>query len=252
VTGVVPCVSVVMPCFNEARTVRRAMERVLRSPYTLELIVVDDGSTDGSLTVARSVEDGRVVVLALGINQGKGYALRRGFGVARAPFVIVQDADLEYEPDEYPRLLGPLLDGRADVVFGSRVDRNGHDRQLSFWQGVGNRALTTASNLLSGCHLSDMETGHKAFRREVLESFRIEETRFGVEPEITAKVAALGWRIDEVAIPYTRRTLRRGEESHVERRPLGPLLRHPLLVADRRFHRGSPPSRFPPPSAGGA
>jgi glycosyltransferase involved in cell wall biosynthesis len=211
-SGVTPCLSVVMPCYNEAATLPVITKRVLESPYTLELIVVDDGSTDATLDVARGLDDPRVRVLAQDENRGKGAALRSGFAQARGPLVVVQDADLEYDPDDWDELLAPLLDDRADVVYGSRFQAGQPHRVLYFWHSVGNRFLTTASNMVTNLNLTDMETCYKAFRREVLDSFSIEEDRFGFEPEITAKVARGGWRIYEVGISYAGRTYAEGKK----------------------------------------
>jgi glycosyltransferase involved in cell wall biosynthesis len=208
-----PCLSVVMPCFNEAATIEQVTARVLESPWTAELIIVDDGSTDGTLELARNLAgDDRVRVVDQGRNRGKGAALRRGFAEATAPFVIVQDADLEYDPGEYGLLLEPLLDGRADVVYGSRFQGGAPHRVLYYWHSVGNRLLTTASNMFTNLNLTDMETCYKAFRREVIASIDIEEDRFGFEPEVTAKVAAGHWRIYEVGISYSGRTYDEGKK----------------------------------------
>ncbi len=207
-----PCLAVVMPCFNEAPTLALAIERVLASPYVREVIVVDDGSTDDSLAIARRITDQRVAVHAQGHNQGKGAALRRGFAECTAPFVVVQDADLEYDPADYGALLEPLLDGKADVVFGSRFHNARPHRVLYFWHSIGNRVLTTASNMVTNINLTDMETCYKAFRLEVLQGIVIEEDRFGFEPEITAKVARAGWRIFEVGISYDGRTYAEGKK----------------------------------------
>ena len=206
------CLSVVMPCYNEAGTIDEITARVLASPYTAELIIVDDGSTDGTLELARRVTDPRVRVIAQASNQGKGAALRRGLAAATAPYVIVQDADLEYDPEDFERMIGPLVDGRADVVYGNRFDSSRPHRVLYFWHAVGNSVLTTASNMFTNLNLSDMETCYKAFRREVIQSFVIEEDRFGFEPEITAKVARGGWRIYEVGISYSGRTYAEGKK----------------------------------------
>ncbi len=206
------CLSVVMPCYNEAATVAAMVERVLASPYTGELIVVDDGSTDTTPAILAELDDPRIRVLSQERNQGKGAALRRGFAEATLQFVIVQDADWEYDPAEYGSLLAPLLDGRADVVFGSRFHTSRPHRVLYFWHSVGNRLLTTVSNMVTNLSISDMETCYKVFRREVLESFVIEEERFGIEPEITAKVARGGWRVYEVGISYSGRTYAEGKK----------------------------------------
>jgi 2-polyprenyl-3-methyl-5-hydroxy-6-metoxy-1,4-benzoquinol methylase len=207
-----PCLSVVMPCFNEAETLKVMADRVLTSPYTQELIIVDDGSTDQTLEIARGIADPRVKVLAQPVNLGKGAALRRGFAHATAPYVIVQDADLEYDPSEYGEVLAPLLEDKADVVYGSRFLAGRPHRVLYYWHAVGNRMLTTASNMTTNLNLTDMETCYKAFRREVVQSFTIEEDRFGFEPEITAKVAGGGWRVYEVGISYAGRTYAEGKK----------------------------------------
>ena len=207
-----PCLSVVTPCFNEAETIKVVIEQVLASPYTRELIVVDDGSTDGTLDIARGFTDPRVKVVAQEVNRGKGAALRRGFAEATSDYVIVQDADLEYDPREYGLMLGPLLEGKADVVYGSRFHSSQPHRVLYFWHSVGNKVLTTMSNMFTDLNLTDMETCYKAFRREVLDSVHIEEDRFGIEPEITAKVARGGWRVYEVGISYDGRTYADGKK----------------------------------------
>jgi SAM-dependent methyltransferase len=208
----VSCLSVVMPCFNEAATVEEVIGRVLASPYVQELIVVDDGSTDDSVAIVAGIDDPRLRLFEQPINLGKGAALRRGFGEATAPFVIVQDADLEYDPEEYEVVLAPLLAGDADVVYGSRFLSGRPHRVLYYWHSVGNRLLTTASNMFTNLNLTDMETCYKAFRREVIQSIEIEEERFGFEPEITAKLAALGCRIYEVGISYSGRTYAEGKK----------------------------------------
>jgi glycosyltransferase involved in cell wall biosynthesis len=201
-----------MPCYNEAKTLKLIVDRVLGSPFTEELIIVDDGSTDETLAIARGIGDPRVRVFAQEVNRGKGAALRRGFAEAGSQFVIVQDADLEYDPAEYGVLLEPLLDGRADVVFGSRFHSSQPHRVLYFWHSVGNRMLTTISNAFTNVNLTDMETCYKVFRREVLDTFQIEEDRFGFEPEITAKAARGGWRLYEVGISYSGRTYAEGKK----------------------------------------
>jgi glycosyltransferase involved in cell wall biosynthesis len=208
------CVTAVMPAFNEEATLQTAAERVLSSPRCAELIIVDDGSSDDTLSIAKKVEalDERVQVLEQGYNQGKGAALRRGIALASAPIVIVQDADLEYDPADYEVLIGPILEGNADVVFGSRFTSPGPHRVLYFWHSVGNKILTTLSNAVTNLNLTDMETCYKAFRREVIQSIVLEEDRFGFEPEVTAKVAARGLRIYEVGISYAGRTYAEGKK----------------------------------------
>lgn len=206
------CLSVVMPVFNEEATVRDCLAAVLARPEVAEVVIVDDASTDGTRDILAMVDDPRVRVFHQGHNQGKGAALRRGFAETTADFVIVQDADLEYDPAEYPRVLGPLLAGRADVVYGSRFAGGEAHRVLFFWHSLGNRVLTLASNAFTDLNLTDMETCYKAFRREVIQSIEIEEDRFGVEPEVTAKVAAAGWRVYEVGISYNGRTYDEGKK----------------------------------------
>jgi glycosyltransferase involved in cell wall biosynthesis len=201
-----------MPCYNEAPTIREVVKQVLESPFTHELIIVDDGSTDGTREILDELSDSRVRVLVQPHNQGKGAALRRGFAEVSAPYVIVQDADLEYDPQEYAEVLAPLLDGRADVVFGSRFVSSRPHRVLYYWHSVGNRMLTTVSNMFTNLNLTDMETCYKAFRREVIQSITLEEDRFGFEPEITAKAARGGWRIYEVGISYSGRTYAEGKK----------------------------------------
>jgi glycosyltransferase involved in cell wall biosynthesis len=205
--------SVVMPCYNEVATVATIIEGVLASELVGQLVIVDDASTDGTTELLAQLDHPRVEVISHTVNAGKGAALRTGFNAATAcPFVVVQDADLEYNPAEYPRLLKPVLEGRADVVFGSRF-RGGHEqRVLYFWHTVGNRFLTLMSNTATNLNLTDMETCYKLFRREVLDQIEIEEDRFGVEPELVAKVARLGCRVYEVGISYDGRTYDEGKK----------------------------------------
>jgi glycosyltransferase involved in cell wall biosynthesis len=207
-----PCLSVVVPCYNEAAAILTLLERVLAAPATREVVVVDDGSTDGTRELLAGVRDSRVRVFLQPHNMGKGAALRRGFQEATSPYVIVQDADLEYDPADYPAVLRPLLDGRADVVFGSRFVSGGPHRVLYYWHSVGNRLLTTLSNMFTNLNLTDMETCYKAFRREVIQSIDLREDRFGFEPEVTAKLARGGWRIYEVGISYNGRTYDEGKK----------------------------------------
>lgn len=206
--------SVVMPVYNERATLKTVVERVLAVPLEMELLCVDDGSRDGSREILAQLESEhpQIRVLLQPRNMGKGAALRRGIQEAGGDFVIIQDADLEYDPDEYPILLGPLLDGKADVVYGSRFLGAGPHRVLYFWHAVGNSILTLLSNCLTNINLSDMETCYKAFRREVLQSIPLEENRFGFEPEITVKVAKRRLRIYEVGISYWGRTYEEGKK----------------------------------------
>jgi glycosyltransferase involved in cell wall biosynthesis len=207
-----PCLSVVVPCYNESQTIKDLLARVLESPWVQEVVVVDDGSTDGTLGQLAEVSDARVRVLQQPHNQGKGAALRRGFAEATAEYVIIQDADLEYDPTEYPTMLEYLVAGKADVVFGSRFMSDRPHRVLYYWHSVGNRWLTAASNMFTNLNLTDMETCYKAFRREVIQSLDLRENRFGIEPEITAKVARGGYRIYEVGISYQGRTYAEGKK----------------------------------------
>jgi glycosyltransferase involved in cell wall biosynthesis len=211
---VAPCLSVVMPVYNETRTVRRILQVVLAQRPVQELIVVDDCSNDGSWEILSELArtDERIRIFRHDCNQGKGAALATGIVHAKASVVIVQDADLEYDPTEYHQLLKPILTGKADVVFGSRFNGYGEHRVLYFWHSVGNKFLTTLSNMATDLNLSDLETCYKAFRREVLQQIRIEEKRFGFEPEITAKVSKLGVRIYEVPISYHGRTYAEGKK----------------------------------------
>ena len=204
--------SVVMPCYNEEATVLESCKRVLASPLTRELIIVDDASNDATPERLTTLDDPRVRILRQARNGGKGAALRRGFALAQGPYVVIQDADLEYDPADFEQLVGPLVDGSADVVFGSRFQSGRPHRVLYFWHSVGNKALTLASNAFTNLNLTDMETCYKAFRKEVLDSFELEEDRFGIEPELTAKVAAGGWRIYEVGISYSGRTYAEGKK----------------------------------------
>ena len=214
-TEIAPCLSVVMPVFNEATTVADIVKVVLAQRPVQQLVIVDDASVDGTAEVLKALASGdpRVKLLQHKQNQGKGAALRTGFTQATAPIVIVQDADLEYDPAEYFRVLNPILIGKADVVFGSRLlGGGGAHRVLYFWHALGNRALTTFSNMATNLNLTDMETCYKVFRREVLQRITLREDRFGFEPEITAKVARLKVRVYEVAISYHGRTYAEGKK----------------------------------------
>ena len=213
--GIEPCLSVVMPVYNEARTVAEVIAVVLAQRPVQQLVIVDDASTDNTWEKlkAATAQDARVKLVRHEVNQGKGAALRTGITHATAPVVIIQDADLEYDPTEYCQLLAPLLAGKADVVFGSRFLGGNHaHRVLYFWHSLGNRLLTMCSNMATDLNLTDMETCYKIFRREIIQSIKIEENRFGFEPEITAKVAKLDVRIYEVGISYNGRTYADGKK----------------------------------------
>jgi glycosyltransferase involved in cell wall biosynthesis len=209
-----PKLSVVIPVYNEVDTIEQIVEAVRGSGVDdLEIILVDDGSTDGTRGVLRQKIEPKVErVIYHECNQGKGAALRTGFAAATADVVIVQDADLEYDPTEYPKLIEPIVAGRADVVFGSRFAGGEPHRVLYFWHYVINRFLTMFSNIFTNLNLTDMEVCYKVFRREILQKIEIEESRFGFEPEITAKVAKLGCRIYEVGISYAGRTYGEGKK----------------------------------------
>jgi len=206
--------SIVMPVYNEQRTLRQVVERVLAVPYELEMLCVDDGSKDGSREILSDLQrqHPQVVVFLQPRNLGKGAALRRGIEHATGDFVIIQDADLEYDPNDYPALLEPLVRGKADVVYGSRFLGGAPHRVLYFWHSVGNKILTLLSNCLTNINLTDLETCYKAFRREVIQSIPLEENRFGFEPEITVKIAKRRLRIYEVGISYAGRTYEEGKK----------------------------------------
>ena len=202
----------VIPCYNEEATIQSLINLVLDSKWVAEIIVVDDGSKDRSREILASIDNAKVRVVLHEVNKGKGAALRTGFQHATSEFVIVQDADLEYDPSEYPLVLEPLLDDRADVVFGSRFLSGRPHRVLYFWHSLGNKFLTLMSNMFTDLNLTDMETCYKCFRREVIQSITIEEDRFGFEPEITAKLAKSRVRIYEVGISYSGRTYDEGKK----------------------------------------
>lgn len=207
-----PRLSLVMPAFNEEGTIATAIERCLAEPFVLEVIVVDDGSTDKTVAILEGMDDPRIRVIQHPHNQGKGAAIRTGITAATGDFVGIQDADLEYDPADLAKLLVPLDQGLADVVYGSRFMTNDYHRVLYYWHSVGNRLLTTASNMLTNINLTDMETCYKVFRRELIQSIPLEEDRFGFEPEITVKLAKRNVRIYEVGISYAGRTYAEGKK----------------------------------------
>jgi glycosyltransferase involved in cell wall biosynthesis len=210
-----PCLTAVMPVFNESATVARVVKLVLAQRPIEQLIIVDDASRDGTWDQLQSLAqlDPRIKLVRHEVNQGKGAALRSGLAHATSQIVVIQDADLEYDPAEYCRLIAPILLGKADAVYGSRF-QGGPDarRVLYFWHSVGNKFLTMCSNAATNLNLSDMESCYKAFRREVIEQIRIEENRFGFEPEVTAKIAKANARIYEVGISYAGRTYAEGKK----------------------------------------
>jgi dolichol-phosphate mannosyltransferase len=211
--------SVVIPCFNETATLAECVKRVqaiASDELALEIVIVDDASTDDSLSAAHALAEKypEIKVYSHAVNQGKGAALRTGFSAVTGEFVAVQDADLEYDPNDLLRLVEPLEAGKADVVFGSRFLSTGTHRVLYFWHSVGNRFLTLLSNIFTDLNLTDMETCYKVFRREVIQSIEIEENRFGFEPEIVAKLADLRLRIYEMGISYDGRTYLEGKKIH--------------------------------------
>jgi len=209
-----PCLSVIMPVFNEAATVAGVIKNVLAQRPVQQLVIVDDASSDGTWEKLQPLaqNEPRIKLIRHEFNQGKGAALRTGFAQAASPVVVIQDADLEYDPAEYHRLLVPILSGKADVVFGSRFTGSDAHRVLYYWHSVGNKMLTTLSNMATDLNLTDLETCYKTFRREVIQKIIIEENRFGFEPEITAKVARLKLRIYEVAVSYYGRTYAEGKK----------------------------------------
>ena len=205
--------SVVIPVYNEHETINEILAAVRAVELEKEIILVDDFSTDGTRDKLQQIEQsGTAKVLYHEKNRGKGAALRTGFKAATGDLVIIQDADMEYDPQEYPKLIQPILDGKADVVYGSRFAGGESHRVLYFWHCVGNRFLTLLSNCLTNLNLTDMETCYKVFRREIIQSVDIREDRFGFEPEITAKIARMGCRIYEVGISYSGRTYEKGKK----------------------------------------
>ena len=205
--------SIIIPCYNESKTIISLLEAVKKSPVKKrEIIIVDDGSKDGTRDILSDLNDPEVRVIFHAQNQGKGAALRTGFNEAKGDICIVQDADLEYDPQEFQIVIQPILDGKADVVFGSRFQGGRPHRVVYFWHRIGNGLLTLMSNFFTDLNLSDMETCYKAFRREVIQSINIKENRFGFEPEVTAKISKMNIRIYEVGISYYGRTYDEGKK----------------------------------------
>jgi len=209
--------SIVIPVYNEEKTISSTVQMVLKAPVPQgiekEIIIVNDGSKDSTGTIIDSLQNDQIRVFHLEKNSGKGAALRTGFSKASGDFLIIQDADLEYNPQEYPILLQPIIDGHADVVFGSRFLSSGPHRVLYFWHSVGNSVLTLLSNMFTNLNLTDMETGYKVFRKWVIDEIKLRENRFGIEPEITAKIAKIkGVRVYEVGISYFGRTYEEGKK----------------------------------------
>jgi glycosyltransferase involved in cell wall biosynthesis len=204
--------SVVIPVYNEINSIKTILESVKAVDIPKEIILVDDFSTDGTRQLLAELADDSTKVFYHDRNMGKGAALRTGFGNATGDIVLIQDADLEYDPQQYPKLIQPILDGKADVVYGSRFVTGDYRRVLYFWHMLGNTFLTTLSNMLTNLNLTDMETCYKVFRKDVLERISIEENRFGFEPEITAKISKLDVRIYEVGISYSGRTYKEGKK----------------------------------------
>ncbi len=210
-----PCLCVVVPVYNEGPTIASMIKTVLAQPLVQEVVIVNDASSDNTWEALQPVakSDARVKLFQHQVNQGKGAALRTGFSHATAPIVLVQDADLEYDPTEYPILCWPILTGKADVVFGSRFIGSTAHRVLYYWHSLGNKFLTTLSNMATNLNLTDMETGYKVFKREIIQQIKIEENRFGFEPEIVAKLSRLkDVRIYEVPISYYGRTYAEGKK----------------------------------------
>jgi glycosyltransferase involved in cell wall biosynthesis len=213
--------SVVMPVYNEAGTLEEAVRRVLAVHFPKEIVAVDDGSIDASREILKRLQDeskqgegaaDEFKVVLQPFNRGKGAAIRTGIAHVTGDVVIIQDADLEYDPNDYDRLLEPILNGKADVVYGTRFSGGGPHRVMFFWHYIGNRLLTLFSNALSNLNLTDMEVGYKVFRAEVIKNLPLESERFGFEPEVTMKIAKKGWRVYEVPISYYGRTYAEGKK----------------------------------------
>ena len=209
--------SVVVPCFNEIKTIGEVIENILDSPINpKEVIIVDDFSSDGSREYLKKINNKNIKVIFHEKNLGKGAALSTGIAFAKGEIIIIQDADLEYDPKEYPNVIGPIINGKADIVYGSRFQGGRPHRVVYFWHRIGNGFLTIFSNLFTDLNLTDMETCYKAFRREIIKNIKIEEKRFGFEPEITAKISKLNCRIYEVGISYYGRTYDEGKKIGIK------------------------------------
>ena len=206
------CLSVVIPCFNEENTIAEIISRVLDQECVQEILVIDDASTDSSMEVIRKIQNPKVKLFLNSRNLGKGASVKKGFDNATSKYVLIQDADLEYSPEEYRRLLAPLESGHADAVFGSRFLSHESRRALYFWHSMGNRILTNLSNAFSNLYLTDMETCYKVIRADFAKRIQLKENRFGIEPEITAKLAKMNARIYEVGISYHGRTYEEGKK----------------------------------------
>ena len=207
-----PRISVIVPCFNEEATIRELLRRVLEQTEVREVIVVDDASTDASLSKVSELTDSRLKIVTNITNLGKGASVAKGISLATSNYVLIQDADLEYSPEEYSKLIKPLDDGYADAVFGSRFLPSEARRALYFWHSMGNKFLTLTSNIFTNLYLTDMETCYKVMRIEFAQRLNLRETRFGIEPEITSKLAKMGARIYEVPISYHGRTYEDGKK----------------------------------------
>ena len=207
-----PLLTVVVPCYNEEKTIKQLITRVLEQDAVREVIIINDASTDNSRKLIKELQDQRIVFLENSINLGKGASVKKGFQIATSEYVLIQDADLEYSPEEYPRLLNPLVSGYADVVFGSRFLTYDSRRALYFWHRVGNKFLTLLSNMFTNIDLTDMETCYKVMRTDIAKQIVIKEKRFGLEPELTAKLAKMKVRIYEVGISYRGRTYLEGKK----------------------------------------
>lgn len=222
--------SVFIPVYNEIGTIRTCLELVLASVYVKDVVIVDDCSTDGTREFLKTKLDERVIVLFHEKNMGKGVALRTALPNAKGPYFIIQDADLEYDPREYSTILAPLLEDRADVVYGSRFVGGGGRRVLRFWHSIGNKILTFVSNCFTNLYLTDMATCYKCFRIELIKNLQLHEKRFGIDPEITAKIAKQKWRIVEVGVSYSGRSYDQGKKIQIK-----DAFRHLYCIAKYRF-----------------